>query len=56
MVEGRWRHDYPITAGEAGNLRIPVKTEVPAKVYQLMKLYPAPYAPPRTRRGEQQRR
>ncbi|MCC6024042.1 MAG: ATP-dependent Clp protease proteolytic subunit [Thaumarchaeota archaeon] len=69
MVEGRWTHDYPITVEEARSLGIPVKTEIPAEVYHLMELYPqpaairpsveyvpAPYAPPRTRRGEQQRR
>ncbi|MEM1655224.1 MAG: ATP-dependent Clp protease proteolytic subunit [Nitrososphaerota archaeon] len=68
MVEGRWTHDYPITVEEARSLGIPVKTEIPAEVYQLMELYPqpaalrpsveyvpAPYAPPRSRRGEQQR-
>jgi len=57
----------PITVEEARSLGIPVKTEIPAEVYQLMGLYPqpaairpsveyvpAPYTPPRTRRGEQQ--
>lgn len=66
MVEGRWTHDYPITVEEARSLGIPVKTEIPEEVYQLMELYPqpaairpsvefipTPYAPPRTRRGVQ---
>ncbi|MCF8884818.1 MAG: ATP-dependent Clp protease proteolytic subunit [Nitrososphaerota archaeon] len=68
MVEGRWTHDYPITVEEARSLGIPVKTEIPIEVYQLMELYPqpaalrpsveyipAPYAPPKSRRSEQQR-
>ena len=66
MVEGRWTHDYPITVEEAKKLGIPVKTEIPSEVYQLMELYPqpaairpsvefvpTPYAPPRTRRTQQ---
>ncbi len=67
MVEGRWTHDYPITVEEAKRIGIPVKTEIPAEVYQLMELYPqpaairpsvefipTPYAPPRTRRTQQE--
>ncbi|RLG03519.1 MAG: hypothetical protein DRN54_02730 [Thaumarchaeota archaeon] len=67
MVEGRWTHDYPITVEEAKKLGIPVKTEIPSEVYQLMELYPqpaairpsvefvpTPYAPPRTRRTQQE--
>ncbi len=67
MVEGRWTHDYPITVEEAKRIGIPVKTEIPAEVYQLMELYPqpaairpsvefipTPYAPPRTRRTRQE--
>lgn len=66
MVEGRWTHDYPITVEEAKKLGIPIKTEIPSEVYQLMELYPqpaairpsvefipTPYAPPRTRRTQQ---
>ena len=58
--------DYPITVEEAKKLGVPVKTEIPSEVYQLMELYPqpaairpsvefvpTPYAPPRTRRTQQ---
>ena len=67
MVEGRWTHDYPITVEEAKKLGIQVKTEIPNEIYQLMELYPqpaairpsvefvpTPYAPPRTRRTQQE--
>ena len=65
MVEGRWTHDYPITVEEARKLGLPIKTEVPNEVYQLMELYPqphairpsvefvpAPYLPPSQRRSQ----
>jgi ClpP class serine protease len=40
MTSGRWTHDYPITVEEARELGLPVSTEVPEEVYQLMGLYP----------------
>jgi ClpP class serine protease len=40
LATGTWTHDYPITVGEARNLGIPVSTDVPEEVYQLMDLYP----------------
>ncbi len=40
LSTGRWTHDYPITVEEARSLGLPVSTEMPAEVYQLMALYP----------------
>jgi ClpP class serine protease len=37
---GRWTHDYPIGLEEAKELGIPVKSELPKEVYDLMSLYP----------------
>jgi len=40
LVEGYYTHDYPITASEARELGLNVKTEIPYEVYELMELYP----------------
>lgn len=40
LTSGRWTHDYPITVEEARQLGLPVSTEVPTEVYQLMNLFP----------------
>ncbi len=40
LATGRWTHDYPITVEEARELGLPVSTEMPTEVYQLMALYP----------------
>jgi ClpP class serine protease len=40
LTEGRWTHDYPITYEKAKELGLPVTTDVPEEVYQLMELYP----------------
>jgi ClpP class serine protease len=40
LTSGRWTHDYPIPVEEARQLGLPVSTEVPAEVYQLMSLFP----------------
>ena len=40
LTEGRWTHDYPITAEEAKELGLPVKMEIPEEVYELMELFP----------------
>jgi ClpP class serine protease len=68
LVRGRWTHDYPINVDEARELGLPVTTEVPTEVYQLMSLFPqtvqrrpsveyipSPYParPARERNGEQ---
>ncbi len=42
LTEGRWTHDYPITVDEARSLGLPVRTEMPEEVYELMSLYPQP--------------
>lgn len=59
LATGQWTHDYPITVAEARALGLPVSTEMPKEIYQLMNLYPQsgqrrpsvayipmPYAPP----------
>ncbi len=66
LSSGQWTHDYPISVDEARELGLPVTTEVPQQVYDLMVLYPqaaqrrpsveyipGPYAPrsPRPGRG-----
>ena len=40
LSTGTWTHDYPITVEEARELSLPVTTEMPKEVYQLMSLYP----------------
>jgi ClpP class serine protease len=63
---GTWTHDYPISVTEARELGMPVSTEMPGLVYDLMGLYPQtgqrrpsveyipqPYGPPERRSGGQ---
>ena len=40
LSSGVWTHDYPITVGEARALGLPIDTNMPREVYQLMNLYP----------------
>jgi len=40
LATGTWTHDYPITVREAKELGLPVTTEMPKEVYELMSLYP----------------
>lgn len=40
LSSGRWTHDYPISVDEAKQLGLPVSTDVPTEVYQLMNLFP----------------
>ena len=40
LSEGRWTHDFPITVDIAKQLGLPVSTEMPALIYELMDLYP----------------
>ena len=42
LTEGKWTHDYPITVEVAKELGLPVSTDVPPEVYQLMDLFPQP--------------
>ncbi len=62
MATGTWTHDYPIMVDEARELGLPISTDMPKEVYELMALYPqpqqqrpsvqyipTPYGPPRER-------
>lgn len=42
LSKGQWTHDYPITADEAASLGLPVSTDLPDEVAELMALYPQP--------------
>lgn len=42
LSTGTWTHDYPIAADEARELGLPVSTEMPNRVFELMALYPQP--------------
>ena len=42
LSQGRWTHDYPITFEEAKKLGLPVRTDMPVEIYQLMNLFPQP--------------
>jgi ClpP class serine protease len=42
LATGTWTHDYPIMAEEAKTLGLPVSTDMPPEVYQLMSLFPQP--------------
>ncbi len=66
LVSGKYTHDYPITADILKKWGIPVKTDVPPEIYELMELYPQarssrpnieylPYPVP-TPRGDSERR
>jgi len=40
LSEGRWTHDFPILVATAKQLGLPVSTDMPRTVYDLMDLYP----------------
>jgi ClpP class serine protease len=42
---GTWTHDYPIWAATAKELGLPVSTDMPNEVLEMMKLYPQPVRP-----------
>jgi ClpP class serine protease len=42
LSRGTWTHDYPIRPGEARELGLPVSTDMPKQVLELMALYPQP--------------
>ena len=42
LVMGHWTHDYPITVEEARKLGLPISTDMPTEIYQLMTLFPQP--------------
>jgi len=42
LSSGTWTHDYPIFANVAKELGLPVATNMPGEVLELMTLYPQP--------------
>ena len=59
LAAGTWTHDYPISVEEARKLGLPISTDMPQEVYQIMSLFPqapqrrpsveyipTPYGPP----------
>src|ERR1700687_592120 len=42
LATGTWTHDYPLFASIAKELGLPVSTEMPNEVLELMQLYPQP--------------
>ncbi|MCL6430244.1 MAG: ATP-dependent Clp protease proteolytic subunit [Anaerolineae bacterium] len=40
LSSGTWTHDYPITVDEAKELGLPVSTDMPQEVYEIMSLFP----------------
>jgi ClpP class serine protease len=42
LSKGTWTHDYPIWAKVAKELGLPVSTQMPNEVLELMTLYPQP--------------
>jgi ClpP class serine protease len=40
LSSGQWTHDYPLTIDQLAELGLPVKTDLPREVYELMDLYP----------------
>ncbi len=42
ITTGQVTHDYPITTEEAKAMGLPINTEMPEVIYQLMDLYPQP--------------
>ena len=42
LASGIWTHDYPITYEDAKELGLPVSTDMPAEIFDLMDLYPQP--------------
>lgn len=42
LSTGNWTHDYPLFAATAKELGLPVSTDIPEDVLELMRLYPQP--------------
>lgn len=42
LISGVWTHDYPISAEEAKELGLPVSTDLPREILELMTLFPQP--------------
>jgi len=42
LSEGRWTHDFGITPEVAKEFGLPISTDIPAEIFELMALYPQP--------------
>jgi hypothetical protein len=42
LISGRWTHDYAITTDEALELGLPVRSDMPTEILDLLSLYPQP--------------
>jgi hypothetical protein len=42
LTSGTWTHDYQVWASVATSLGLPVSTDMPDNVLELLKLYPQP--------------
>jgi ClpP class serine protease len=42
LSQGTWTHDYPIDVDQLRQFGLPVSTDLPREVYELMSLYPQP--------------
>ncbi|NPA32444.1 MAG: hypothetical protein GXO04_02330 [Aquificae bacterium] len=42
LATGKWTHDYPLTVEYLKSLGLPISTDVPEEVYELMELYEQP--------------
>jgi ClpP class serine protease len=42
LTSGRWTHDYPITVPEARALGLPINTDMPPEILDLLELFPQP--------------
>ncbi|MFZ5617823.1 MAG: SDH family Clp fold serine proteinase [Pseudomonadota bacterium] len=42
LTSGIWTHDYGITATQAASMGLPIQTDLPPAIYDLMRLYPQP--------------
>ena len=42
LTEGTWTHDHAITRNKARKLGLPINSEMPPDILQLMQLFPQP--------------
>ena len=40
LSSGQWTHDFPLTVEKLTELGLPINTDLPREVYELMDLYP----------------
>lgn len=43
LTEGTWTHDYPITYEAAKQFGLPIRSDIPREVLELMRLFPQPF-------------